>query len=107
MFGRPKTIGYLRSDVSGTQQRWHELQIRDAAKTHSRNLAKIVVFGPHTDDPVGRLLNVVERVQATVVIVPSANHFDENKIPARLLAAVEVVTISPESTFARQALTGS
>lgn len=102
VFAKPRAIGYLRADVSGSCKTWDEEQIRSTAKAHSHNLTKTVVFGSHTDDPLTRLLTVIERVEASVVIVPSAAHFDENKIPARLLAAVEVVTISPENTFARE-----
>lgn len=101
MFERPKAIGYLRADISGGQQAWHETQMRDAAKKRGLNYDRTVVFYAHTDHPLGRLLNVVNRVNGEVVIVPSAEHFSERHIPDALLAAVSVVTVAPENRFAR------
>lgn len=101
VFARRKAIGYLRADVSGIQQPWHETQMRDTAKKQGLNYDRTVVFHAHTDRPLGRLLNVIDRVNGEVVIVPSAEHFAERRIPDALLEVVAVVTVSPDNTFAR------
>lgn len=97
---RPTAIGYLRRDVSGISQAWDEIQIRSIAKRFGYELAKTVVFGPDTDEPVDRLLNVVRNVCADAVIVPSAAHFG-GVVPDRLVRVCDVITMSPENTYAR------
>ncbi|MCU1645190.1 MAG: hypothetical protein JWN03_5465 [Nocardia sp.] len=97
----PTAVGYLRRDVSGIRQNWDETQVRSRAKRLGYDLAKIVVFGPDTDAPVERLINVVRRVDADAVIVPSATHFDGAEIPAPLVKVAEVITVDPERTYAR------
>ncbi|MFQ6393293.1 recombinase family protein [Nocardia sp. KC 131] len=100
MRARPTAIGYLRRDVSGIAQEWDEIQIRSVAKRLGYDLAKTVVFGRETDRPECRLLNVIRAVDADAVIVPSAEHFD-GSIPDPLVQACDVVTVSPENTYAR------
>ncbi|WP_433655647.1 hypothetical protein ACQPW1_32505 [Nocardia sp. CA-128927] len=97
---RPTAIGYLRRDVSGVSQPWHETQIRSLAKRLGYELAKTVVFGPDTDEPVERLLNVVRAVEAEAVVVPSAEHFG-GKVPERVVRVCDVITVSPQYTYAR------
>ncbi|WP_405165203.1 hypothetical protein OG203_08880 [Nocardia sp. NBC_01499] len=96
---RPTAIGYLRRDVSGISQPWHETQIRSLAKRLGYELAKTVVFGPDIDDPVDRLLKVVRTVEAEAV-VPSAEHFG-SEVPDRVVRACDVITLSPHYTYAR------
>ena len=100
MRARPTAIGYLRRDVSGISQEWDEIQVRSIAKRLGYDLAKTVVFGCETDHPGRRLLNVVRTIDADVVIVPSAEHFG-GAIPDLLVQACDVVTVSPENTYAR------
>jgi hypothetical protein len=97
---KPPAIGYLRSDVSGQRQQWDETQIRRLAKRFGYDLAKIVVFGAHTDDPTQRLINVVQSTSAEAVFVPSIAHLG-GEVPAKLVAVTEVNTVSPEETYAR------
>ncbi|WP_405137102.1 recombinase family protein [Nocardia sp. NBC_01388] len=97
----PTAIGYLRRDVSGFRQDWDETRIRSRAKRLGYDLAKIVVFGPNTDAPLERLINVVRNVDADAVIVPTATHFDGAEIPAPLVNVAEVITVDPEQTYAR------
>ncbi|MFI6172101.1 hypothetical protein ACIBCN_35360 [Nocardia sp. NPDC051052] len=97
---RPRAIGYLRRDVSGFSQPWHETQIRSLARRLGYDLAKIVVFGPDTDGPVDRLLNVVRSVGAEAVVVPGAEHFG-GKVPEGVVRVCDVITVSPQYTYAR------
>ncbi|MGK8553051.1 hypothetical protein [Nocardia gipuzkoensis] len=99
---RPTAIGYLRRDVSGASQTWDEIQIRSLAKRLGYELAKTVVFGPRTDCPLSRLLNVVRRIDVDAVIVPNPQHFGAD-VPTELVKVVDVITVQPENTYARRA----
>ncbi|MGQ4597359.1 hypothetical protein [Nocardia sp. R6R-6] len=102
MRARPTAIGYLRRDISGISQTWDEIQIRSLAKRLGYELAKTVVFRAETDSPLSRLLNVVRRVDVDAVIVPGVRHFG-GEVPTGLVAVADVITVSPERTYARWA----
>lgn len=97
---RPAAIEYLRRDVSGVSQPWHETQIRSLAKRLGYDLAKVVVFGPDVDGVVDRLLSVVRNVGAEAVVVRGAEHFD-GKVPEGVVRVCDVITVSPQYTYAR------
>ncbi|WP_459955186.1 hypothetical protein [Nocardia sp. IFM 10818] len=99
----PSAVGYLRSDISRIAQPHDELRIRQAAKRTGYDLRKIIVFSANTDNPVHRLRVVIDRLGVDAVIVPSAVHFDERKVPAELLEVAAVVSVSPANIFPRQA----
>ncbi|WP_330184256.1 hypothetical protein OHB26_12030 [Nocardia sp. NBC_01503] len=96
----PTSIGYLRSDVSGVRQSWDEIRLRSTAARLGYTLAKTIVFGPYTDDPVQRLIDVVWSVDAEAVIVPSLDHLG-GEVPATLLAVADTITVDPQETFSR------
>ncbi|MBO0856016.1 MAG: hypothetical protein J2P18_19875 [Nocardia sp.] len=100
---RIDAIGYLRRDVSGVRQPWDEVQIRSLARRLGYNLCKIVTFTGELDDVAGRLGNIVERLDADVVFVPSVDHFDGGVVPWRLVEVADVITVEPEYTYARWA----
>lgn len=93
-------IGYVRQDISGCHQQWDETQVRSLAKRLGYNLRKTVVFSDRTDDPVARLRNVATTLGVDAVITPSADHLGGD-VPAELWRAVDVITVSPEWTYAR------
>ncbi|MFI9404349.1 hypothetical protein [Nocardia sp. NPDC052316] len=65
-------------------------------------LAKIVVFGPQTGNPVAQLLDTIERVGADAVVMPTLHHLaDELDAVVRVC---DVITVHPENTYARWAL---
>ncbi|MEU7138587.1 hypothetical protein ABZ942_03965 [Nocardia sp. NPDC046473] len=102
MWGRPTAIGYLRRDVSGVSQVWDETQIRSVAKRLGYELAKIVVFGAYTHQPVAQLLTTIERVRADAVVMPTLAHLaDELDL---VVQACDVITVNPENTYARWVL---
>ncbi|WP_405166297.1 hypothetical protein OG203_15135 [Nocardia sp. NBC_01499] len=101
---KPVAIGYLRKDIAGIAQGWNETQIRNLAKRLGYNLTKTVVFGASTEHPLTDLIAAARRARADAVIVPNATHFDDNEIPCELTRVVDVVTVSPEQTYARWAL---
>ncbi|WP_433656509.1 hypothetical protein ACQPW1_35140 [Nocardia sp. CA-128927] len=102
MWGRPTAIGYLRRDVSGVSQVWDETQIRSVAKRLGYELAKIVVFGAQTDDPIPQLLNTIERVDADAVVTPALAHLGDEL--DQVVRVCDVITVNPENTYARWAL---
>ncbi|MGW4536166.1 hypothetical protein ACWEOI_34930 [Nocardia sp. NPDC004340] len=58
-------------------------------------------FGPHTDRPVHRLRVLVANLGVDAVIVPSLEHFEGGEVPGELVRRADVITVSPEETFAR------
>ncbi|AYF72851.1 hypothetical protein D7D52_02055 [Nocardia yunnanensis] len=103
MTSEPHAIGWLRSDISGERQQWDEARIRIMAHRLGYDLRKTVVFGPWTDRPVHRLRVLISRLALDAVIVPSVEHFDGGHVPAELVAVADVITVSPENTYARYA----
>ncbi|MFE3195415.1 hypothetical protein ACFXHA_40880 [Nocardia sp. NPDC059240] len=99
---RPTAVGYLRSDVSGVQQAWDETQIRSLAGRLGYDFARMVVIDGRT---ATRLLAGVKatiaRLDAEAVFVPCLAHFEGENVPADLVQAVDVITVSPENTHAR------
>ncbi|MFE5283886.1 hypothetical protein ACFRAQ_02800 [Nocardia sp. NPDC056611] len=96
-------IGWLRSDISGERREWDEARIRIMAHRLGYNLRKTVAFGPWTDRPVHRLRVLVSRLALEAVIVPSVEHFEGGCVPAELVAVTDVITVTPENTYARYA----
>lgn len=74
--GRPRAIGFLRTDIAGSHQKWLETTMRSLAKRLGYDLCKTIALSAKTDDPVGLLLDQVERSQAEAVIVPGRVHLD-------------------------------
>ncbi|MDR7170107.1 hypothetical protein J2W56_003858 [Nocardia kruczakiae] len=96
-------LGYLRRDVSRRHQHWDESQIRWLAGRLGYNLCKTVALSNRTCDPIQQLIDAVVRLDAEAVVVPSLDHFADRVIPADLLAITDVVTVTPEHTYARWA----
>ncbi|WP_245717331.1 hypothetical protein [Nocardia jejuensis] len=44
---------------------------------------------------------MVNRLAIDAVVVPSTAHFQSNSVPSELVRRADIVTVSPESTFAR------
>ncbi|RDI51926.1 hypothetical protein DFR68_104410 [Nocardia mexicana] len=99
----PSAIGFLRQDVSLSRQSWDEIQMRSLAKRFGYDLRKTVVFGLRTDRPVYRLRGIVRFLEVDAVLVPSIDHFESDEVPAELVGIVDVITVSPEHTYARWA----
>ncbi|WP_378733670.1 hypothetical protein [Nocardia brasiliensis] len=104
MSGKPTAVGYLREDIAGVAQAWNETQMRSLAKRLGYNLTKTVVFGANTEHPIPELISVARQVKADAVVVPSVTHFDGNAVPDELTRVADVVTVSPEQTYARWTL---
>jgi hypothetical protein len=100
---RPAAIGYLRRDVSGGAQAWHETQMRSLAKRLGYDFAKTVVFGASTGDPIGRLRMAVQYgdVEIEAVIVPGEDHFEGGVVPDSLIQLCDVITVTPQETYSR------
>ncbi|WP_228002680.1 hypothetical protein [Nocardia australiensis] len=102
MRAKPTALGYLRKDISGVSLEWDEIQIRSIAKRLGYELPKTVVFSAVTDHPADRLMNVVRHTDADAVITPSLAHFGA-AVPDALVRMCDLITVDPESTFARKA----
>lgn len=103
----PSAVGFLRSDVSGTNQPRDELRIHAAARRTGYDLRKTIVFSARTDEPMHRLRVAVDRLGVDAIIVPSIEHFDDHLVPAQLLEVAVVITASPGNTWARTRCTST
>ena len=93
-------IGYVRSDISGSNQRADEEQLRSLAKRRGYNLRKTIVFGSQTDDPERRLGVVLSRMQSVeVVLVPNVAHFDGGAVPDDITRCAKVVVATSQSAL--------
>lgn len=100
---RPTCLGYLRSDISGIAQLWDESQIRRLAERFGYDLAAVVVYDPQSGrPPLARLRAQATRLDAEAVIVPSPDHFESKEVLGSLIQQLDVITVSPEATYARR-----
>ncbi|MFC9966356.1 hypothetical protein ACFVH4_19175 [Nocardia ignorata] len=97
---KPPAIGYLRSDVSGVNKDWHQIQIRTLAQRLGYELTKTVEFSANTADPLDRLIETVTRERPDAVVTPSAEHLGGD-IPKGLVAIADVITVLPQETHSR------
>ncbi|MCZ9327574.1 hypothetical protein [Nocardia farcinica] len=100
LFGKPPAIAYLRRDISGVRQQWHENALRGTALRLGYNLRKTIVLGPGSVNPTADLVAVVHRLRVEAVFVPGLEHFDA-VVPRELVAIADVITVWPPRTFAR------
>lgn len=101
---KPTAVGYLRTDVSGVAQLWDQTQIRRLATRLGYDFADMVVYDPKFGrPPLARLRAQATRLDAEVVIVPSPQHFEGGEVPGTLVQQVDVITVTPEETYARRA----
>lgn len=101
-------IGYLRTDISRGSQQWDEVRMRTLAARLDYNLRQTVAFGSSQLDPVAALVEFLRdmrkrEIVVEAVVVPGPQHFDGREIPAELVHMVDVITVDPESTYARRA----
>lgn len=103
---QPTAIGYLRTDISGAARLWDQTQIRRLATRLGYDFADMVIYDPRFGrPPLARLKAQATRLDAEVVIVPSPAHFDGGEVPGALVQRMDVITVSPEETYARRAET--
>ncbi|MBL1073444.1 hypothetical protein JK358_03460 [Nocardia sp. 2] len=96
-------MGYARVDVSGLGLLWDQAQIRKVAAELGLDFADMVIYDPRFQrPPLARLKAQVTRLDAEAVIVPSAAHFEGGEIPVDLIRRMDVVTVTPEESYARR-----
>ncbi|WP_245746026.1 hypothetical protein [Nocardia altamirensis] len=102
---RPTAVGYLRTDVSGLAQLWDQGQIRRLATRLGYDFADMVIYDPKFGrPPLARLKAQATRLEAEAVIVPSPEHFDGGQAPGALVKQLDVITLTPEATYARRVM---
>ncbi|MEV6095247.1 hypothetical protein [Nocardia sp. NPDC051981] len=102
---KPTCLGYLRTDVSGVAQLWDQSQIRKLATRLGYDFADMVIYDPRFGrPPLARLKAQVTRLDAEAVIVPSPEHFQGGEIPGTLVQQLDVITVTPEETYARRTM---
>ncbi|MEC3917484.1 hypothetical protein [Nocardia sp. CDC160] len=100
---KPTCLGYLRTDVSGLAQLWDQSQIRNLATRLGYDFADMVIYDPRFGrPPLARLKAQATRLDAEAVIVPSPKHFEGAEIPGTLVQQLDVITVTPEETYARR-----
>lgn len=102
---KPTAVGYLRTDVSGLAQLWDQSQIRRLAIRLGYDFADMIVYDPRFGrPPLARLRAQATRLDAEAVIVPGPEHFEGGEIPGTLVDQMDVITVTPEETYARWAV---
>lgn len=97
---RPKAIGYIRGDISGTALDRHVDEIRLRARGLDYQLVYIVRLWPASvPDPLGHVVRIVREIDAAAIIVPDLAHVDSQ--PALVCDVCDLVTVFPEETWAR------
>ncbi|NKX90947.1 hypothetical protein [Nocardia coubleae] len=97
---KPFALGYLRSDLAGPSQHWHEIRIRSLAKRYGYDLAKTIVFSDRTKDPIHQLISSVRNARAEAIFTPHVGHLGAD-IPSDLVSVCDIITVDDESTYAR------
>ncbi|WP_245717546.1 hypothetical protein [Nocardia jejuensis] len=86
-------------------QLWDQGQIRKLATRLGYDFSDMVIYDPKFErPPLARLRAQATRLDAEAVIVPSAEHFEDGRIPGSLVRQLDVITVSPEETYARRAI---
>ncbi|MGV9410494.1 hypothetical protein ACWDOP_11315 [Nocardia sp. NPDC003693] len=102
---RPTCLGYLRTDVSGAARLRDEDRIRNLAARLGYDFAGAVVFDPSSGrPPLAGLKAQATRLDAEAVIVPGPEHFEGGRVPEGLVRRLDVITVEPEQTYARRAV---
>ncbi|MFB8002872.1 hypothetical protein [Nocardia sp. NPDC056000] len=102
---KPTCLGYIRTDVSGMAQQWDQSQIRKLATRLGYDFADMVIYDPRFGrPPLARLRAQVTRLDAEAVIIPSLEHLERGEIPESLVRQLDVITVSPEATYARRTM---
>ncbi|WP_458687111.1 hypothetical protein [Nocardia tengchongensis] len=102
---KPTCLGYIRTDVSGLAQLWDQSQIRKLATRLGYDFADMVVYDPKFGrPPLARLRAQATRLDAEAVIVPGPEHFEGGEVPGTLVQQLDVITVSPEETYARRCM---
>lgn len=104
---KPPAIGYVRADISGVTQPWHEKEIRSLATKLGYDYGKTIVFNERTIDPIMRLGRVISPKDLPItdaVVVPSLEHLG-GEVPRGLLMLADVIVLSPFVHHTRE-LTG-
>ncbi|QDP83998.1 hypothetical protein FOH10_34400 [Nocardia otitidiscaviarum] len=100
---RRTAIGYLRTDVSGIARFHDESQIRTLATRLGYDFADMIVYDPKFGrPPLARLKAQATRLAAEAVIVPGPEHFESGRVPPSLVEKLDVITVTPETTYTRR-----
>ncbi|WP_147287024.1 hypothetical protein [Nocardia otitidiscaviarum] len=82
---------------------WDQSQLRKRAEQLGLDFADMVVYDPRFGrPPLARLKAQATRLRAEAIIVPSAEHFAGGQIPVDLIRRVDIITVTPQETYARR-----
>ncbi|MCU1647295.1 MAG: hypothetical protein JWN03_7570 [Nocardia sp.] len=102
---KPTCLGYVRTDVSDVALWWDQAQIRKLAQRLGYDFADMVIYDPRFGrPPLARLKAQATRLDTEAVIVPSPEHFEGAEIPGTLVQQLDVITVTPEETYARRTM---
>lgn len=99
----PIAVGFRRIDISSAQQQWDEIRMRSLASRLGYEIAELVDADADTPQPIEQLTQMIRKLSADAVIAPGPEHFVTAEHLAEVVQLVDVVTVDPETTFARWA----
>ncbi|MFJ4651059.1 hypothetical protein ACIP5Y_07275 [Nocardia sp. NPDC088792] len=97
---RPRAIGYIRGDLSGTDLGRHADKIRLRARGLDFELVYIVRIWPTSvPHPLRHVIRIARDLDVAAIIVPDLDHVDCRPAPVCDICAL--VTVYPEEIWAR------
>ncbi|GAA5045448.1 hypothetical protein [Nocardia callitridis] len=92
-------LGYLRTDLSGAEEQWHSKRLRVLATRWGYEMPLIVTHSDRTLRRTANLLDIVRRMNAVALFVPTVEHLPETAVRALLAELDGVTTLYPEQTY--------
>jgi hypothetical protein len=101
--GRPKALGYLRTDLSGVHATRHTAALHRHALTLGYQYVYTIHPPAHLDDPLAYALGIAADLTIDTLIIYDLAHVDDN--PARACTTLDLETVCPPTTWARAVTT--
>ncbi|GAA5069433.1 hypothetical protein [Nocardia callitridis] len=93
-------LGYMRTDLSGDARQWDAKRLRALASRYGYQMGHIVTHTSSTPNRTANLLDLVRRMNAVALFVPTVEHLPETAVRALLAELDGVTTLYPEETYA-------
>ncbi|MGQ4616860.1 hypothetical protein [Nocardia sp. R7R-8] len=99
---RPKSLGFIRNDVSGIHAPRHAAEVRRHAHTLGYHHVYTVRPPADVDNPIGYVLGIAAGLGVEVIVVFDLDHVDNQ--PALFCdKGFDLETVSPQGTWVRSA----
>ncbi|GAA5048032.1 hypothetical protein [Nocardia callitridis] len=97
-------VGYMRADLSGETRQWDAKRMYALATRYGYDMALIVTHTESTPNRAAHLLDLVRRMNAAAVFLPTLEHLPASVVRTLLAEVDGVTTLRPQQTFQRYAI---